>query len=574
MAFEARFLSELARLRELGREFSVENPSIAPFLAEQGGDPDVERLLEGFAFLSAMVRQKMDDEVPEFIGNVLSVIGPELVAPFPSATVLRCKLEGRSKAGIPLESGSVFASTPVDGTACHFSTSWPLSIQPVECISATVQPQGAGARLNLGFRVEGQTVAQWSGSELCLYLSGSYPEACNWLMLLRQHLARISISADDAKGESADVEVEFIGLDSANNLFPSGRTVAQHLRWIREMLAFPERAFFIRIHGIDQWVRTSTGHDFQIAFDFRVPVQKVPKPNALAFVVNAVPAVNLFFADANPIQMTYLRDSYQLVPMGYTAGHVTIQDVLSVSGRVQGNATERIYYAEHDLLSGEQQLQYQVVASEGMRRNDLEHHLRFPLSAESRLDSKETLSVRLRCSNGSLASRLRPGEISLRTSGLHEKVTVANVTSPTSWARPAMGDDAMWKAIGHARLNLRSILDTESLRQFLALYLPEGGGDPVRLAAGRRRLEGIESVAFTGSNRLVKGSLIQGQVVLVKLKLEYFASQGDLMLFGEILSEFFAGLVGLNSFVSLVVNDVSSGEQFIWPNLLSPGLKL
>jgi type VI secretion system protein ImpG len=157
---------------------------------------------------------------------------------------------------------------------------------------------------------------------------------------------------------------------------------------------------------------------------------------------------------------------------------------------------------------------------------------------------------------------------------LHEKVTVSNVTAPTAWSRPAMGGDAMWKAIGHARLNLRSTLDTESLRQLLATYLPEGGGDPARLAAGRRRLQGIESVAFSTSTRLVKGSLIQGQVVLVRLKLECFASQGDLMLFGEILSEFFAGLVGLNSFVSLVVNDVASGEQFIWPNLLSPGLNL
>ncbi len=35
-----------------------------PFLAERGGDPDVERLMETFAFMSGSLRQKLEDEFP------------------------------------------------------------------------------------------------------------------------------------------------------------------------------------------------------------------------------------------------------------------------------------------------------------------------------------------------------------------------------------------------------------------------------------------------------------------------------------------------------------------------------
>ncbi|WP_201491998.1 type VI secretion system baseplate subunit TssF, partial [Pseudomonas paracarnis] len=57
--------STLSALRQLGRRVSDRNPALAPFLAEAGQDADVERLLEGFAFLTARLRQKLDDELPE-----------------------------------------------------------------------------------------------------------------------------------------------------------------------------------------------------------------------------------------------------------------------------------------------------------------------------------------------------------------------------------------------------------------------------------------------------------------------------------------------------------------------------
>ncbi|MHC4597846.1 MAG: type VI secretion system baseplate subunit TssF, partial [Planctomycetota bacterium] len=47
--FSKHYQDELQFLREMGLEFSKTHPEAAPFLSGPGGDPDVERLLEGFA---------------------------------------------------------------------------------------------------------------------------------------------------------------------------------------------------------------------------------------------------------------------------------------------------------------------------------------------------------------------------------------------------------------------------------------------------------------------------------------------------------------------------------------------
>ena len=58
------YLDELAYLRDLGREFARAHPEIAGQLGEAGTDPDVERLLEGVAFIGARSRPSIAKTSP------------------------------------------------------------------------------------------------------------------------------------------------------------------------------------------------------------------------------------------------------------------------------------------------------------------------------------------------------------------------------------------------------------------------------------------------------------------------------------------------------------------------------
>ena len=81
---------ELAWLREMGQEFAGRYPKVAGRLGMQGmdvADPYVERLMEGFAFLTSRVQLKMDAEFPRFSQRLLEMIAPNYHAPTPSKAI-------------------------------------------------------------------------------------------------------------------------------------------------------------------------------------------------------------------------------------------------------------------------------------------------------------------------------------------------------------------------------------------------------------------------------------------------------------------------------------------------------
>jgi type VI secretion system protein ImpG len=270
MSLEKTYAAELDRLYKLGREFAHENPSMASFLSDSGGDADVERLLQGFAFLSAMVRQKMDDQIPEFIGDVADLVGPDLVKPMPAMTVLKLNASGRHTEGYEVDQGSVFASQSYEGTSCQFTTSWPLTVQPLVVKTATVKALSATqSRLTLGFGFEDASASQWSGKSLDLYFAGPFREASIWLSSMRKFLTKVSVQGVETEMPSAALEIEFTGLNIKNALFKSPHSVAPHLRLIREFLTFPEKTLFIRLTGFEDWRRGLTSLP-TIDFDFEI----------------------------------------------------------------------------------------------------------------------------------------------------------------------------------------------------------------------------------------------------------------------------------------------------------------
>src|SRR5437773_1895494 len=64
-------------------------PHGAHFVGETSSDPDVERLLEGFAFLTARLRQKLENELPELTHSLLELLWPHYLRPIPSMTIVQ-----------------------------------------------------------------------------------------------------------------------------------------------------------------------------------------------------------------------------------------------------------------------------------------------------------------------------------------------------------------------------------------------------------------------------------------------------------------------------------------------------
>src|SRR5262245_32254180 len=139
---------ELAFIRKLGAEFSEAHPKIAGRLKLSGDtaeDPHVARMIEAFAYLTARVRHKLDDDFPELTEAMLGILYPHYLAPIPSMSVVQFELDKTQvelTAGYRIARGASLETEPVrgkgvDGETCHFRTCydvalWPMTLQIAE----------------------------------------------------------------------------------------------------------------------------------------------------------------------------------------------------------------------------------------------------------------------------------------------------------------------------------------------------------------------------------------------------------------------------------------------------------
>ncbi|HZA51862.1 MAG TPA: type VI secretion system baseplate subunit TssF, partial [Myxococcaceae bacterium] len=178
--FSKYYQSELTFLREMGAAFGRANPALAGLLAERGGDPDVERLLEGFAFLTARVRERIDDAVPEVVQGLAELLLPHYLRVLPASTVVEfAPLPRALRARSTLPRGTEVSSIPVDGTSCLFRTTAEVDLLPLTLVETALENAGSSTpSIKLQFHTTVQGKAEvFQDRGVTLYLHGEYPQA-------------------------------------------------------------------------------------------------------------------------------------------------------------------------------------------------------------------------------------------------------------------------------------------------------------------------------------------------------------------------------------------------------------
>src|SRR5687768_17324694 len=136
---------ELIFLRRMGADFAKKYPKIAARLLldeEKIEDPHVERMIEAFAFLTARIGLKLDDELPEITEAFLNVLFPHYLSPIPSMAIAQFAYgspKDKLSAVQTLASGAKLNSRPVDGTPCQFRSAYDVTLMPLELESAALE---------------------------------------------------------------------------------------------------------------------------------------------------------------------------------------------------------------------------------------------------------------------------------------------------------------------------------------------------------------------------------------------------------------------------------------------------
>lgn len=329
----------------------------------------------------------------------------------------------------------------------------------------------------------------------------------------------------------------------------------------------PEKFLFLKLTGIERWQERGNGADFSVEFRLKEKPAWMPPITRERFVLNATPAINLISMDAEPVMLDHRKTDYRITPSAPDKSHYQVFSIDGVAGHPEGSNETRTY-RPFGFFDGEKNGSprgtYQVVMRAGAVERGMEPHLSVAYPPEQ-IPAQEMLVVRLTCTNGSLPNSLHSGDISRPTDKSPERIEFRNLRPPTPMLQPLSSDSPLARLLSHLSLNYLSIGTAENLRVLLHLYVfpaPEERGSE---AANRRRIDGIEQLTVQRANRIVSGTMMRGQNLVLKCRGDHFAGNGDLFMFGSVLDRFLSDYAAINSFTRFEIEDVSSGELYQWP---------
>lgn len=577
MSFNKYYQDELSFLREMGREYAKTYPAAAQFLADRGSDPDVERLLEGFAFLTGRIRQKLDDEFPELIHAMVNLLWPHYLRPIPSISLVEfTPIAGAVRERQKIIRGTEVASIPVEGTPCRFRTCFDVDIYPFNLTEAALETSSQGRTLlRLRFAMSpGTTLRQANLESIRLHLFDE-PSYTLYLWLCRYvSELRIRPIAQGKPGKEIALppsRIRPVGFEKEEALFPYPKTSFDGYRLIQEYFTFPEKFLFMEISGLDPIPQLGAGEAFEIDILFsRAPSAslRVSRENIRLY---CTPVVNLLEVDSDPIRVDHSRVEYLIRPSGPSPLHHEIYSIDRASGWVRGTAEEHeyepFYSFKHGLgPSDRKATYYQLRIRNAVVGDGIDTYVSFVSSDQTNIiPPTETVVFRLTCTNRSLAAKLRVGDIETPTESSPEFAQFRNITKVSPTIRPPMGGDLYWRLISHLSLNYISLANVQALTGILGLYNFQSLYDRQAARANERRLEGIREVQSRVEDLLFHGIPIRGTATNIELMEDHFAGEGDMFLFSNILNEFLSLYASLNTFSRLTVKGKKEGEIYQWP---------
>lgn len=562
------YQEELAHLKDLAEEFAAAHPALAPMLAGASADPDVARLFESTALQYALLREKIEDDIPEYIQHLARRVCPQFLRPVPAATIVAFSPKPSLIKSQTIAAGTQLASVPVEGAKCLFRTCSDIEIHPLElCDAAFGQPPGEAPAISLSLTLNGLSLADWLPRSLRLFLGGEYPAAADLYLLLRRHLQRIVIIPESG-GRPVVLPPDLLhpaGFDGSEAVIPYPSHVFPGYRLIQEHFAIPHRFLFLDLKGWERWTERGNGSRFTVRFELAPFTLPTPRVKRESFVLFAAPSVNLFSTDAEPIILEHRKERYLIRPEGLLPDHAQVFSVDGVTGLGHGTGRGRSYRACElgPITAGEPSYLTSIAALPV--RPGFDVHLSFRHHQEAASYAGETISVALTCTNGRLPEGLRLGDLREATASSPESATFANITPVTPAVMPAVATNLLWRLVSHQALNLQALARAENLREILEIYLFEDGSrDQHSLNANRKRIASIEEVTCISTDRLVRGRPIRGTDLRMRVNGDHFAGAGDLFLFGSVLDQFLAGFATLNTFTRLTISEVMKGGGIEW----------
>lgn len=574
------FESEMRLLQEAAQEFSEAYPEQAAMLnlkAVRDRDPYVERLLEGMAFLTAQVRERIDDGVPELSENLLDQLNPSLCRPFPSYTLVRITPTKKTGKTVEVERGASVVAFGVgpQKTECEYSTTSSLLAQPITVEDVIVNDRiGGGTRITL--HIGKLADFEWTDlnfTDLPIHLHTDHALAYSLYEAATHPQAKVSM-AMGRHPLPCESRISAAMLEPDDCFLPTAGRSHIAFNLLHDYFNAREKYLFFKVEGFDskQWPEAED----RLTLTLESPVS-LPSGHHIrreAFQLNTVPAVNLFVAQANPVVLTGKVPDYPLRISQFGGSpdskeeekepgierdgvdNIGVYSVLDVSVRNPTTGRSRTLKSLHELsyrFPGDPTYSTHTrTVGKGRRQIYI---------SVNGVDPKEdeVLSTDVLATNGSYPRQyLEIGEIETLMSASTKEVEVSNISRPTKMLNPPSIHDFQWQLISIMSLHLSRLDDVEHFQALLSLFDWSGQVE------NQNRIRAIERIYTEVKNQIRQGVLVQGLQITLEVKESGFSSQSDLYLFGTVLHHFFTAYANITEYVETKVISLPTYKEWIW----------
>ncbi len=607
----AHFNRELFHLRQTASEFAREFPKIAGRLsldkdAKEGcPDPFVERLLEGFAYMTARVQLKLDAEFPRFTQSLIETVYPHYLCPTPSMAVVRLDpdpQEAGKPEGFRVERGSKLRAVGgSDETPCEFRTAHPVTVWPFQVVEGRYFTRDIGElqlpstqRAKAAFRLRLRTNAgaifkKLDVKSLPVFVRGLNETPGSICEQIFSQITGVIVKTSKANGNVFHSlpasSLRRIGMSEQEALLPYAPRGFEGYRLLQEYFALPERFRFFEFTQLAEAFQKCNCEELDLIILLRESEPRLENlVDARSFELFCTPAINLFEKRLDPISLTDRFSEYQLIadrttPIDYEIYHV--EEVEGLGTASDGRQHFRPFYQVRDLdltsaaYFSANRVPRVVSAKErqfGVKSSYAGSEVYLSLvdanAAPYRSDLVQ-LFVKALCTNRHLPIRLSPGagKTDFQLDLFAPVSSIRCVAGPTlPRAAHPVGEYA-WRAISHLSLNYLSMIDSDgagaaALRDLLRLYVDDRDSHLLK------QIEGLRSITSRPIIRRVEspGPLTFGRGVEITLEFDEHAFEGTgTFTLGSVLEQFFARYVSLNSFTETVIRSQQRGEIIRWP---------
>lgn len=582
MAFNDYYKEELTSLRTEGAEFSKKNPGLSTYLSKEGQDPDVERLLEGFAFLTGRLKQQLNQELPEVAHTLVQLLWPNYVRPVPSYSIIQYEPIKDSTNNIKIKKDTeVLSRNAMDGIQCKFRTTYETIVMPFEIndVNYFIHGKKSSLELNMKMTTSG-TLQDLIFNNLRMYLSGSKFIAQDLYLFLTNYVEKIEISINDKTGKSLQTipldkrSITPVGFNSLETMTPYPLNVFDGYVLLQEYFCFKDKYLFVDILNLkdikniaEDILEQSRNFTIKIHLSKRFSHAETLKKEH--FSLYCTPVINLFETDSVPIRKNQEVDDFLIIPSDLDKSHSEVFSIENVRGWISSKNIYQDYLPfesfEHLDDSNEYFSSRIKLSTDGERTNT---YLRFATSVDTEdnlSNSNATVSVKILCTNRDVPSTLLLGDICIANAlSNSSNISFKNITIPSSSYPPPIAGDFLWRIISNMSLNYLSLDNVKSLRTILETYDFFGAYDVKQKERTSMILKGIEDISYETTEMIDKGLPIRGTHIHLKVDPNKFSCVGEAYLFCSVLNEFFALYSNINSFHKLSV-DMQNKELYEWP---------